>query len=139
MPVNSIDLLQRLLKRQEWRQLPTRMSMALASCHDQEGKPLASRPMYWHYPHYSNQLGKPAGALRQGDWKLVELYENNALELYNLASDPGGAQCGGQVSRQSPRYAWDAQKLAAIRPCKMPVPELMLRASWLLVEAKHIA
>lgn len=54
-----------------------------------DGKPLAARPMYWHYPHYSNQLGRPAGAIRQGYWKLVELYENNALELYNLVEDPG--------------------------------------------------
>lgn len=54
-----------------------------------DGKPLASRTLYWHYPHYSNQLGKPAGAIRQGNWKLVELYEGSQLELYNLDSDPG--------------------------------------------------
>jgi arylsulfatase A-like enzyme len=54
-----------------------------------EGMPLAPRPLYWHYPHYSNQLGRPAGAVRQGDWKLVELYEDSRLELYNLRSDPG--------------------------------------------------
>ena len=52
-------------------------------------KPLAERPLFWHYPHYSNQLGRPAGAVRQGDFKLVELYENNRLELYNLAKDIG--------------------------------------------------
>jgi arylsulfatase A len=45
--------------------------------------------LYWHYPHYSNQGGDPAGAVRQGDWKLVELYEGNRLELYNLRKDPG--------------------------------------------------
>ena len=52
-------------------------------------KPLAERPLFWHYPHYSNQLGRPAGAVRQGDFKLVELYENNRLELYNLTKDIG--------------------------------------------------
>jgi arylsulfatase A-like enzyme len=50
-------------------------------------KPLAARPLYWHYPHYSNQLGKPAGAVRHGDWKLVEFFEDGRLELYNLAED----------------------------------------------------
>ena len=50
-------------------------------------KPLAERPLFWHYPHYSNQLGRPAGAVRQGDFKLVELYEDNRLELYNLTKD----------------------------------------------------
>ncbi len=52
-------------------------------------QPLPARPLYWHYPHYSNQLGRPAGAMREGDWKLVELFEDGKLELYNLAADIG--------------------------------------------------
>jgi arylsulfatase A len=43
--------------------------------------------IYWHYPHFSNQQGRPAGAMRDGDWKLVENYETGALELYNLKDD----------------------------------------------------
>lgn len=43
--------------------------------------------IFWHYPHFSNQMGRPAGAVRLGDWKLVENYENNRLELFNLAED----------------------------------------------------
>ncbi|GAA0879114.1 sulfatase [Algoriphagus jejuensis] len=43
--------------------------------------------MYWHYPHFSNQLGKPAAAVRQGVWKLILHYENQATELYNLDED----------------------------------------------------
>jgi len=46
-----------------------------------------NRPVFWHYPHFSNQLGRPAGAVRLGDYKLVELYETGKLELYNLAED----------------------------------------------------
>lgn len=45
--------------------------------------------LYWHYPHYSDQGGTPSGAIREGDWKLIEFYEDNHLELYNLALDPG--------------------------------------------------
>jgi arylsulfatase A len=45
------------------------------------------RPLFWHYPHFSNQLGRPAGAIRVGDFKLVELYETRTLELYNLKDD----------------------------------------------------
>ncbi|HUX96978.1 MAG TPA: sulfatase [Bacteroidales bacterium] len=48
---------------------------------------LAERPLYWHYPHFSNQLGRPAGAVRLGKYKLVELYETKDLELYNLEDD----------------------------------------------------
>lgn len=45
--------------------------------------------LYWHYPHYSDQGGTPAGAIREGDWKLLEFFEDSHLELYNLALDPG--------------------------------------------------
>ena len=44
-------------------------------------------PIFWHYPHFSNQLGRPAAAVRDGDYKLIEHYETGRLELYNLASD----------------------------------------------------
>ena len=53
------------------------------------GEKLASRALYWHYPNYSNQGGQPAGAMREGDWKLVEQYEDGSVELFDLASDPG--------------------------------------------------
>src|SRR5258708_20174708 len=43
--------------------------------------------LYWHYPHYSNQGGVPSGAVRAGDYKLIEFYEDARLGLYNLASD----------------------------------------------------
>jgi arylsulfatase A len=45
--------------------------------------------LYWHYPHYSNQGGVPGGAVRAGDWKLIEFYEDGRLELYNLKDDIG--------------------------------------------------
>ena len=43
--------------------------------------------IYWHYPHFSNQGGRPGGAIRQGDFKLIERYEDGTLELYNLERD----------------------------------------------------
>lgn len=43
--------------------------------------------LYWHYPHYSNQGGTPSSALRAGDWKLIQFYGDNHVELYNLATD----------------------------------------------------
>ena len=52
-----------------------------------EQKPL-NRPLFWHQPHYMNQGGKPAGLAREGEWKLIEQYEDGSLELYNLAKDP---------------------------------------------------
>ncbi|HOX76102.1 MAG TPA: sulfatase, partial [Bacteroidales bacterium] len=35
----------------------------------------------------SNQLGRPAGAVRVGDYKLVESYETGKVELYDLGND----------------------------------------------------
>ncbi len=58
------------------------------------GEPKARREeaMYWHYPHFSNQLGKPAAAMRSGDWKLILHYEDQSLELYNLSEDLSESQ-----------------------------------------------
>ncbi len=53
------------------------------------GGTMPARPFAWHFPHYTNQGSKPAGAFRDGDWKLVENYEDGGTELYHLASDPG--------------------------------------------------
>nr|WP_246120059.1 sulfatase [Blastopirellula retiformator] len=56
------------------------------------GKPLDRGPIFWHYPHYGNQGGQPTAAVREGDWKLIEWYEDGKLELFNLAEDIGEKQ-----------------------------------------------
>ncbi len=53
------------------------------------GASLPARPLFWHYPHYSDQGGSPGGAVRLGAWKLIEFYEDGRLELFHLADDPG--------------------------------------------------
>ena len=53
------------------------------------GKSLARDAIYWHYPHYGNQGGAPSGAVRCGDWKLIEWYEDGKAELFNLQDDIG--------------------------------------------------
>ena len=46
--------------------------------------------IYWHFPHYSNHgMQSPGGAVRSGDYKLIEYFENGTLELFNLRTDPG--------------------------------------------------
>ncbi|WP_282036816.1 sulfatase [Saccharicrinis aurantiacus] len=47
------------------------------------------RPLYWHYPHYGNQGGDPASMVRQGNWKLLYFWDDQHIELYNLAEDIG--------------------------------------------------
>ncbi len=53
--------------------------------------PLAREALYWHYPHFANQGGRPGAAVRAGDWKLIEFYETGNVELYNLRDDIGEA------------------------------------------------
>ncbi|MFP6765006.1 MAG: sulfatase/phosphatase domain-containing protein, partial [Planctomycetaceae bacterium] len=47
--------------------------------------------LYWHYPldrpHFLG--GVSAGAVRKGNWKLIEFYETGKTELYSLGDDPG--------------------------------------------------
>ncbi len=54
-----------------------------------KGQKLNRGPIYWHYPHYGNQGSSPGSAIRDGDWKLIEWFEDGKLELYNLKNDIG--------------------------------------------------
>lgn len=46
--------------------------------------------IYWHFPHYSNHgLQSPGGAIRCGDYKLLEYFENDTIQLFNLRDDIG--------------------------------------------------
>ena len=52
--------------------------------------------VYWHFPAYLQGKGDPMGgpfrttpacAIRSGDWKLIEWFETDHRELYNLKDD----------------------------------------------------
>ncbi|WP_417382435.1 sulfatase [Gimesia sp.] len=58
----------------------------------QEEESLKRDALYWHYPHYSNQGGIPGGAIRMGDWKLIERFEDGQVHLYHLKEDLGEKQ-----------------------------------------------
>ena len=67
--------------------------------------------LYFHFPHYSDEGSAPAGAVRDGNLKLIEWYEDGRLELYNLAEDPGESS---NVAELLPEKAKELQqKLAA--------------------------
>lgn len=63
---------------------------------------LEERPLFWHFPIYLQAYVKndtttqdplfrtrPGSAIRFGDWKLIQYFENNDIELYNLKDDIG--------------------------------------------------
>ncbi len=87
------------------------------------GGSIRARPLYWHFPHYSNQGGRPGGAVRVGDWKLLEFFEDSRVELYDLEKDPGELQ--DLASGQPERAAALKKQLADWRVsvgAQMPTP-----------------
>jgi len=63
---------------------------------------LDRQAIYWHYPHYHSSGHKPSGAVRAGDYKLIEFYEDNRIELYNLKNDIAEQN---NLARQMPEKA----------------------------------
>ncbi|MGK7393855.1 MAG: sulfatase [Candidatus Cyclobacteriaceae bacterium M3_2C_046] len=53
------------------------------------GLPFDRGAIYFHFPHFSGQGGRPAGAVRLNEWKLVENYETGQTALFNLEEDIG--------------------------------------------------
>jgi arylsulfatase A len=76
-------------------------------------KTLDRDALYWHYPHYSPQGGKPGGAIRVGDFKLIEFYEQSRRELYDVAQDTSEAT--NLIDQEPERAERMATKLAAWR------------------------
>ncbi|MHC4727858.1 MAG: sulfatase/phosphatase domain-containing protein [Planctomycetota bacterium] len=75
--------------------------------------------IYWHYPHYHHS--RPAGAIREGNFKLIEFYENGRLELYNLKRDI--SEKNNLANKLPKKVAHLQKKLAAWRTsvsAKMP-------------------
>jgi arylsulfatase A len=79
--------------------------------------------LYWHYPHYANQGSKPGGAIRSGNYKLIEFYENDRRELFDVVADVGENK---NLAAEKPDVVKQlADKLAAWRKdvgAKMPTP-----------------
>jgi len=123
-PVQTVDLYPTLLEAAGVDDAPG---------HERDGTSLVAllkgkgstpdRSLYWHYPHYHPGGATPHGAVRSGDWKLVESYESGHLELYNLASDLAEST---DLANALPEKANElARDLAAWRKkvgAQMPVP-----------------
>ncbi|MDQ1470622.1 MAG: arylsulfatase [Bryobacterales bacterium] len=81
--------------------------------------------LFWHYPHYSDQGGRPGAAIRMGEWKLIRWYEDDRVELYNLAGDTGelknlaAAEPARATELQAALEAW-LQSTNSIMPVPNP-------------------
>jgi arylsulfatase A-like enzyme len=82
-----------------------------------------NRTLYWHYPHYSNQGGRPGAAIREGAWKLIYNYENDSIQLYNLSNDM--SERNNLASMQPEKAAVMKQKLMQwlqVNKASAPIP-----------------
>ena len=91
VPVTSPDFFPTILEmigiKQESNDQKDGKSMVPLLMGEQE---LDRETIYWHFPHYSNHGNQsPGGAVRSRDFKLLEYYENNTVQLFNLSEDPG--------------------------------------------------
>jgi len=90
---------------------------------------LRREAIFWHFPVYVQEDREmkatwkmtPAGAVRQGDWKLIEFFEDGRLELYNLKDDVGETK---NLAGALPDRAKDLERLLAEwrRSVGAPVP-----------------
>ena len=84
---------------------------------------LARDTLHWHLPHYHHST--PASAIRQGDWKLIEFFDTNSLELYDLKNDPGEqhnlvtSESARLKAMQTALQAW-RQEVNALMPVPNP-------------------
>jgi arylsulfatase A-like enzyme len=67
---------------------------------------MPERALFWHYPHYGNQGGFPSGAIRLGQWKLIERLEDGRVHLFDLAND---------ISEQSDLAKDQPERVAKLR------------------------
>ena len=102
------------------------------------GETLPDRSIFWHFPAYlqgqknlSGSASKifrttPCSVIRKGDWKLIQYFEDNVLELYNLANDPSETK---DLAKENPDQAdalleelqnWQAKTKAPIPTQKNP-------------------
>jgi arylsulfatase A len=126
-PISSVDLFPSILEMAGLA-LPANRAIdgeSLVPLLTQRGT-LQRSALYWHYPHYSNQGGMPGGAVRSGDLKLIEFYEDGRRELYDLRHDPSesrdlAGERAGDVQRLASMLADWRKSVAAQVP--MPNPE----------------
>lgn len=91
VPVISTDTYPTLLEAAGLKPLPAESpdGESLLPLLRQTGS-LQRKALYFHYPNYAfHQRNRLGGAVREGDFKLIRNYDDDSLELYNLAADLG--------------------------------------------------
>lgn len=128
-PINSVDLYPTLLELAAVKPPPAYVLDGASYFDLLLGKPgsVPRAPIYWHFPGYlgagaGSWRTTPVGAIRAGEWKLLEFFEDHRLELYNLRDDLGEQQ--DLASLQPDRVRQLRGQLAAWREAiQAPMPQ----------------
>jgi arylsulfatase A-like enzyme len=98
------------------------------------GGTIPPRPIFWHYPHYHPGGATPYSAVLDGDWRLVEFFEDDHAELFRLRDDPAeehdlaAAQPEKTAELRSKLRAW-REKVGAQLPTPNPDYDLIKDAA----------
>jgi len=90
-PVITMDLFPTLVEMARLKDAPKHDGVSLAPLLRDTGG-LTRTELFWHYPHHQHyQLGgaMPYGAIRSGDFKLIEFFNDMSVELYDIKNDIG--------------------------------------------------
>ncbi len=123
-PVTSTDFYPTMLEMAGLPLMPEQHvdGVSLMPLLTNKGK-LDRKAIYWHYPHFHGSGSRPSGAVRAGDYKLIEWYENNRIELYNLKNDLGERN---DLATQMPKRAAELRRMLhrwrRQTKAKMPTP-----------------
>ena len=80
------------------------------------------RSLVWHYPHYHGSAWRPGSAIRSGRYKLIEFYEDQIVELYDLATDPGETnELSGEYPEKADSIRNEMHHLLSDMGAKYPV------------------
>jgi arylsulfatase A-like enzyme len=111
-PVISTDFYPTILEMAGLPAMPDQHVDGVSFVPALKGEPFDRKAIYWHFPHYSNHgMQSPGGAIRLGDYKLLEYFENNTVQLFNLKVDPGEQN---DLAQSQPKKADELLKMLRV-------------------------
>ncbi|MEZ4697292.1 MAG: sulfatase [Rhodothermales bacterium] len=87
-PASTEDILPTLADLAGIKPMPDSLDgVSLVPALEGRGIERAGSSLYWHFPHYHGSGNRPSAAIREGDYKLIEWFEDGKTELYDLQVD----------------------------------------------------
>jgi len=92
---------------------------------------MKERPLFWHYPHYSNQGVEPGSAVRFGNFKLIDNFQSGKQELYDLENDLSETN---DISASNPEKTKELYKILQDWRTKTGAKMMIQNPLWIGVE-----